>query len=89
MAPRTLQRRLRGENTSHRQILDRVRRERALRLLPRGELSVAQIAEQLGFSEPSAFNRAFRRWTGRAPSDWRLGSRPASAPQATSAPIDP
>ncbi len=80
IAPRTLQRRLRGENTNHRQILDRVRCERALRLLPRDELSVAQIAEQLGFSEPSAFNRAFRRWTGRAPSDWRLSCRPASAP---------
>lgn len=83
LSPRTLQRRLRREHTSHREILDRVRRERALRLLRRDELSVEQIAEQLGFSEPSAFHRAFRRWTGRTPADRRPGSSASSEPPET------
>lgn len=81
LSPRTLQRRLRDEGTSHRQILDRVRHERALRLLRRDELTVDQIADHLGFSEPSAFHRAFRRWTGRTPTDQRRrGTSPRNAP---------
>lgn len=70
-SPRTLQRRLREEGTSHREILDRVRCELALDLLRRNELSVEQIADRLGFSESSAFHRAFRRWTGGTPADQR------------------
>jgi AraC-like DNA-binding protein len=66
MSRRTLQRELRRRRTSHKQILDEVRKERALVLLKR-DAKVAEVALQLGFSEPSAFFRAFRRWTGSSP----------------------
>lgn len=66
MKPRTLQRELGVRRTSHKELLDALRRQRALALL--GEsLSLAQIADRLAYSEPSAFFRAFRRWTGTSP----------------------
>ncbi len=71
MSERTLQRRLREENTSYRQILDDVRRELAIRYLSSGSRSVNEITYLLGFAEPSSFTRAFRRWTGVCPSTFR------------------
>jgi AraC-like DNA-binding protein len=65
-SPRTLQRRLAECETSFQALLDDVRRELALRHLARGR-SVTDTAFLLGFSELSAFSRAFRRWTGRTP----------------------
>jgi AraC-like DNA-binding protein len=70
VAERTLQRELGRRDTSHRALLDELRRTRAQKLLFAG-LSVEQIAHELCFSEPSAFFRAFRRWTGRTPQAWR------------------
>jgi AraC-like DNA-binding protein len=64
---RTPQRELQKRGTSHTQILDAVRRERAQHLLSEGHLTVAEVSKRLGFSEPSAFFRAFRRWTGTSP----------------------
>ncbi len=66
--PRSLQRRLSEEGGSFRAIVDAVRHQRALELLSRRTVSQEQMAEELGFSEPRAFRRAFRRWTGEAPS---------------------
>jgi AraC-like DNA-binding protein len=43
----------------------------AVASLERGGEPIAALAERLGFSEPSAFTRAFRRWTGRAPTSYR------------------
>lgn len=63
---RSLQRALGQRSTSHSAILDHLRRERASRMLDRGE-RVADIAKQLGFAAPSAFFRAYRRWTGTSP----------------------
>ena len=68
---RTLSRRLAVEGTSFRDILDDVRREFACALLQDRRLSVADIAFFLQYSEPAAFHRAFRRWTGRTPRDFR------------------
>ncbi len=68
---RTLQRELQRRGTSHKRILDDVRRERALRLLTQGSTSVTEVAFALGLSEPSAFFRAFRRWTGTSPAAFR------------------
>jgi AraC-like DNA-binding protein len=68
---RTLQRELQERGTSHKDILDQVRRERALALLGSGEHGVAQVADALGFADPSAFYRAFRRWTGASPRTFR------------------
>jgi AraC-like DNA-binding protein len=72
---RTLQRELASRGTSHTQVLDLVRRERALRLLADGEMSVTEVSYALGLSEPSAFFRAFRRWTGTSPDAFRKGAR--------------
>ena len=64
---RTLRRRLDDAGLSHRALLDQVRRERALALIAADELTIVEIAQRVGFSDPSAFASAFRRWTGHAP----------------------
>lgn len=69
MSERTLQRRLAEEGTSFTILVDETRRELARQSLNSGELSLKMLSFQLGFSEPSAFYRACKRWFGRAPSD--------------------
>jgi AraC-like DNA-binding protein len=67
MSARTLQRHLRGEGARFADLLDQVRRELAMSYLDDRRLSVSEIAFLLGYTEPSAFFRAFRRWTGTTP----------------------
>jgi AraC-like DNA-binding protein len=67
MSARTVQRSLRLEGTSYQLLLDDVRRELAVRHLSVRGTSAAEVAFLTGFSEPSAFSRAFRRWTGTTP----------------------
>jgi len=69
MSERTLQRRLAEEGTSFTILVDDTRRELARQSLSCGELSLKMLSFQLGFSEPSAFYRACKRWFGMAPSD--------------------
>jgi AraC-like DNA-binding protein len=71
MSPQTVRRKLRGENTSLREIREEVLRDAAIASLAKGDETIAALSERLGFSEPSAFTRAFRRWTGSAPSSYR------------------
>jgi AraC-like DNA-binding protein len=68
---KTLQRRLRDEDTSYQEILDETRRELAQQYLREGRVSVCEITFRLGFSDQSSFTRAFKRWTGRAPGEFR------------------
>jgi AraC-like DNA-binding protein len=68
---RTLSRHLADEGTSFRHILDDVRRECACTMLPDRSLSIGEVAFFLQYSEPAAFNRSFRRWTGRTPREFR------------------
>jgi AraC-like DNA-binding protein len=68
---RTLQRRLKAENTSFEDIRDDVRRELAQTYLAQRNIPLAHIAEMLGYAEPSAFTRASQRWFGQAPRDVR------------------
>jgi AraC-like DNA-binding protein len=68
---RTLSRHLADEGTSFRDILDDVRREFACALLQDHSLSVSDVAFFLQYSEPAAFNRSFRRWTGQTPRAFR------------------
>jgi AraC-like DNA-binding protein len=68
---RSFQRKLAYENQSFKSILDDVRREQALQYLKFENLSVSDIAYRLGYSEISAFTRAFVRWEAMAPSAWR------------------
>ena len=70
MSSQTLRRRLRDEQTSIRQVREAVLRDEAVASLVRGEETVAALSHRLGFSEPSAFARAFRRWTGSSPSTY-------------------
>lgn len=71
IAPRTLRRKLMHEGTSIRQIKENLRHDFALKLLASEHLSVQEVAEQSGFAEAAAFCRAFKRWTGQSPSQWR------------------
>lgn len=64
---RTLQRHLKGEGTSFREIRDDVRREEAIRLLADPGLRISDVAEKLGFGDVAGFDNAFKRWTGRTP----------------------
>ncbi|CAN5924234.1 AraC family transcriptional regulator [soil metagenome] len=68
---RTLRRRLEEEGTSFRTLLDETRAELAQSYVRDGKLSLSEVAFLVGFSETSAFNRAFKRWTGSPPSAWR------------------
>jgi len=70
ISPRTLRRRLAQEHTSYQRIVDQVRNERALRYLVDEKRSIDEVAFLLGFSDHSAFIKAFRRWTGKTPSDF-------------------
>jgi AraC-like DNA-binding protein len=70
MSARTLQRRLRAENASLHGLIEQVRRERSVVLLGT-PMAIGEIAYLLGYSEPSAFHRAFKRWTGATPEAFR------------------
>lgn len=71
MSARTLHRRLADEDTSFQALLDALRSEMAAHLLRQPDVSLAEIADALGFAELSAFSRAFRRWYQMAPAKWR------------------
>ncbi|NMX62762.1 AraC family transcriptional regulator [Pseudomonas sp. WS 5059] len=71
ISPQTLRRHLRDEGTSFQALKDELRRDIAIFHLGRADLSLQEIAEQLGFSEPSAFHRAFKKWTGVTPGAYR------------------
>lgn len=71
LSERSFFRRLREQGTSFHALVEQVRRERALQHMRDPRLSLSQIAFLLGYSEVSAFHRAFRRWTGESPSAHR------------------
>lgn len=73
LSPHKLRRLLRAEGTTLATIRENVRRDKAMRLLARGNATVEAIAETLGYAEARSFTRAFRQWTGRSPSAWRAG----------------
>jgi len=70
-SPRSLQRRLSEHGTTFQKLLDQTRQHLAEGHLKEGKLDLAEIALLLGYSEQSAFTRAFRTWTGLAPAQWR------------------
>jgi AraC-like DNA-binding protein len=71
MTPQTLSRRLREEGQGFQVLKDDLRRDTAIELLQRPDLTLLDIATQLGFSEASTFHRAFKKWTGVAPGEYR------------------
>ena len=74
MSQRTLQRNLESEGTTFLEVVDAVRRRLALAHLASGALTLHEISFLLGYSDPSAFSRAFKRWTGQTPGDYRSRS---------------
>jgi len=77
MNVRTLQRRLARERVPFRSLLNDCRRRQAVHELTRGTYSISEVSARLGYSDPAHFARAFRRWTGRSPTEY---SRPARTP---------
>lgn len=75
----TLRRRLEAEGRSYRAIRDELRYDLALDHLCGSPLPIPDIAAALGFAEPSAFHRAFRKWSGASPGAYRRGHVPAEA----------
>ncbi|WP_455289388.1 AraC family transcriptional regulator ligand-binding domain-containing protein [Cupriavidus necator] len=71
VSTRGLQLKLTARNTSFQEILDETRRTQALAFMSRSSVSVTEAAFSLGFSEVSNFTRAFKRWTGMSPSEYR------------------
>ncbi|MEP1217016.1 MAG: helix-turn-helix transcriptional regulator [Marinobacter sp.] len=71
MSRHTLHKRLKREGLTFAALLEEIRRERALAYLDDRSKSLVEIAEQLGFSELSAFSRAFKRWMGKSPGAYR------------------
>jgi AraC-like DNA-binding protein len=72
---RSIQRRLRDEGTTFQRVLDELRREVATEYLTSHTHSIAEVALLLGFSDQTAFHRAFVRWTGRTPGEVRRSAR--------------
>jgi len=73
MSVRTLHRRLAAEGIAYQSIVDDVRHRLALQYLDQTSMTIEQIAERVGFADASNFRKAFKKWTGRAPSDGRAG----------------
>lgn len=71
MSPSTFRRKLEREGCSFQEIKDEVRRGLAFEQLRQTQVSITEIAEQTGFQEPSAFHRAFKKWTGESPGRYR------------------
>ena len=73
--PRTLNRRLKDHNTTFRQIVGEMRYEIAKQMLRDKGISILKISNTLAYSDPSEFTRAFKRWSGMTPSEWRIQSK--------------
>ncbi|WP_406231302.1 helix-turn-helix domain-containing protein [Nocardia sp. NBC_01009] len=91
MSPRTLSGRLREEGTSFRVLVDEVRQMMSKALLTHTGMTTEQVAAQLGYAEAASFIRAFRRWGGRPPQEFRArasGSRASAAELSVSTFLD-
>jgi AraC-like DNA-binding protein len=73
--PSTLRHHLHDEGQSYAAIKDEIRRDFATEMLVNTQATIADVAAELGYSEPSAFFRAFRKWTGKTPDEFRRLSR--------------
>jgi AraC-like DNA-binding protein len=74
MSPRNLQRKLSAEDTTYRKLVDTVRKELAESYLTQDSFTIAEIGYLTGFSSQAAFTRAFKRWTGLTPQDFRVAA---------------
>ena len=72
---RTLQRKLKVEGYTYKQLIDELRKEFAITYLKKPELSITEIAFLLNYADTSAFSRSFKRWTGQRPVEFRKQNR--------------
>jgi AraC-like DNA-binding protein len=79
MSPTTLQFKLSNRGTNFHELLDSIRRELALSYVQQSALSITEITFLLGFSDTSNFTRAFKRWEGISPTDFRGGVKATGA----------
>ena len=80
VAEATMRRHLKQEGYTYQSIKDDLRRDIAIAELQDSRRSIAEIATRVGFAEPSAFHRAFRKWTGMRPTDYRLAQADLTRP---------
>ena len=71
MSPSALQQKLAERDSSFKEVLNQVRESLALAYVEQARLSITEMSFMLGFAETSSFTRAFRRWTGKSPRDYR------------------
>jgi AraC-like DNA-binding protein len=71
LSPRTLRRHLQSYHTTYQELFDEVRLQKAKELLVANVLSITEISFQTGFHDVSSFSKAFKRWTGQTPTDYR------------------
>ncbi|WP_066017852.1 AraC family transcriptional regulator [Endozoicomonas atrinae] len=71
ISPRTLRRRLEKEGTSYQKVKDECRRDASIDYLSRPNLTINSVAALMGFDEPSAFHRSFKKWTDMTPGEFR------------------
>jgi AraC-like DNA-binding protein len=84
---RTLRRRLAVAGTNHSSLLEGVRRELALQLEARSDGPQIDMALELGYASASSYRRAFRRWTGTTPGEWRRRNQPSRLPRRPAADV--
>lgn len=75
MSPRTLHRRLAEQQRTYQSVLDEVRCALAIEFLQQSDMPMDDLAAQVGFSEAANFRKAFRKWTGQSPGDYRKALR--------------
>ncbi|MEH6471751.1 MAG: AraC family transcriptional regulator [Halopseudomonas sp.] len=73
LSSRTLQRKLKSQNTCFKQLLENVRKEMAIQYIRQTHVPIGEISYRLGFAHINNFSRAFKRWTGKTPIDYRQG----------------
>ena len=74
MSSRTLRRRLTEHSLTFEALLEQVRQARTMSLLANPDMPIERITEEVGYSDVRSFRRAFKRWTGKSPSAWRMES---------------
>ncbi len=88
MTSRTLRRKLTQEGSGFQQLKDNVRRDQAIGFFEDTSLTMSEIGRRLGFTEPATFTRAFKKWTGVSPSDYRNYSLGLDVPNLIKTPND-
>lgn len=81
LSGRTFTRRLAAEGTTYLRLREEARHVAACQLLEGTQLPANEVSDRLGYSNPSAFTRAFRRWSSMAPAEWRLARRACRRPK--------